>query len=131
MLFHTFHSQEERRSFGGSAFIEIQFCKVKPETKIKKLVDIRSINNWQTDSIYVYADDIEVFDKEYSNIFNCGIYNNLKSGLVDLFGINYYSSDMIEIIIAKILNNKPTDYEILVEWLNIARLFNGFYILGI
>ena len=26
MLFHTFKSQEERRKFGGSAFIEIQFC---------------------------------------------------------------------------------------------------------
>ena len=26
MLFHTFHSQEERRKSGGSYFIEVQYC---------------------------------------------------------------------------------------------------------
>lgn len=129
MLFHTFHSQEERRVFGGSAFIEIQFCKMKPGTKIQKIVALRSINNWQDDSLY-FA-DVETFCRDYSNIFNRGIYNNLKTGPVDLTGINYYKPDLIDAIIMKVLENKPTDYEILIAWLNKAKKYNGFYILGI
>ena len=35
MLFHTFSSQEERRKYGGSAFIEIQYCKLPIRTRKK------------------------------------------------------------------------------------------------
>lgn len=34
-------------------------------------------------------------------------------------------------IIEKINSEKPVGYEILAEWLNIAKNYNGFYILGI
>lgn len=36
LMFYRFENQEMRRNFGGSAFIEIQYCKLKPETKTKK-----------------------------------------------------------------------------------------------
>ena len=78
MLFHIFDSQEERRNFGGSGFIEIQFCKLPSGTTTKKLVAVNSINHWQNDSLYI--DDENAFYQEYSQFFNCGIYNNLKSG---------------------------------------------------
>ena len=53
MLFHTFNSQEERRAFGGSMFIELQFCKLPVGTKNKKIISVDSIVNWQNDSLYV------------------------------------------------------------------------------
>lgn len=127
MLFHVFSSQEERRNFGGSAFIEIQFCKMPHKTKTQKLVS--SIQHWQNDSLYI--NDEDTFYQEYSNVFNCGIYGNLKTGTVDIFGINYYASSLIDSIIAKLHKDKPLDYITLVEWLTKAKEYNGFYILGI
>ena len=129
MLFHEFASQEERRSFGGSAFIEIQFCKLPKNTNVKKIVAINRINHWQNDSLYI--SDEETFYKEYCNIFNCGIYNNLQSGTFDMFGINYYDSTLIDSIIAKLQQDTPADYKILIEWLIKAKEYNGFYILGL
>lgn len=129
MLFHVFTSQEERRTFGGSAFIEVQFCKMPYKTKTKKIVAVNSIKNWQNDSLYI--NDEDTFYQEYSNIFTCGIYNNLKSGIVDIFGINYYEPSLVDSIITKLHKNKPIDYMILVEWLTKAKEYNGFYILGI
>lgn len=90
----------------------------------------RSIKNWQNDSLYVSFDDLEQFYIEYSHIFNCGVYGNLKTGTVDIFGINYYAPDLIDSI-KSMLKHKPTDYEILIQWLNKAKECNGFYILGI
>ena len=129
MLFHVFSSQEERRTFGGSAFIEVQFCKMPYKTKTKKIVAVNSIKNWQNDSLYI--NDEDTFYQEYSNIFTCGIYNNLKSGIVDIFEINYYEPSLVDSIITKLHKNKPIDYMILVEWLTKAKEYNGFYILGI
>ncbi len=43
MLFHTFNSQEERRAFGGSMFIELQFCKLPVGTKDKKIISVDSM----------------------------------------------------------------------------------------
>ena len=131
MLFSVFHSQEERKKFGGSAFIEIQYCKMKLESDLKKIVAVSSLNHWQDDSLYIYLDDIENFVQEYRDIFQGGIYNNLESGLVDIYGINYYKPDLVEAIIARIYESQTTDYEILMEWLNKAKRYNGFYILGI
>lgn len=129
MLFHTFNSQEERRNYGGSAFIEIQFCKLPVKTTITKLVAVDSITNWQNDSLYI--NDESAFYREYSNIFDCGTYNNLKCGTVDIYGINYYAPSLTDSIIGKLCKNKPTDYEKLMEWLIKSKIYNGFYILGI
>ena len=53
MLFLKFSSQDERRAYGGSAFIELQFCKLPPATPIKKIIAVDSIENWKNDSLYV------------------------------------------------------------------------------
>lgn len=129
MLFLTFDSQEERREYGGSKFIEMQFCKLSIGTKIKDIVAVSSIKNWQNDSLYIY--DENVFYKEYSRIFDGGIYNNLESGMVDIYGINYYVLSFIDPIVEEICKKKPVDYESLLAWLDRAKRYNGFYILGI
>ena len=45
VLFHTFKSQEERRKFGGSAFIEIQFCNMPFQATMKELVAVNSMKD--------------------------------------------------------------------------------------
>lgn len=130
MLFHTFATQEERRNYGGSAFIEIQFCNMPAQTSTKELVAVGSIQNWKTDSLYVYIDDDNAFYQEYSRIFDCGTYNNLKTGPVDIYGINYYAPSLIDSIIERLDKERPVDYEVIIEWLIKSKSYNGFYILG-
>ncbi len=120
MLFHVFSSQEERRTFDGSAFVEIQFCKLPIGTKEKKLVAVRSINNWENDSLYIYVEDLDTFHREYNPILSC-----------DICGINYYPPSSIDLLIEKLNMDKPTDFEQLIAWLIEAKHHNGFYILGI
>ena len=131
MKFYSFSTQEERRRFGGSCFIEIQFCRIKPTAKVKQIVAVSSIEHWQNDSLYVYDDDINSFYDEYSDIFDYGTYNNLCSGKMDVYGINYYPADLINVIIKKINTTKVSDCETIIAWLNKAKSYNGFYILGI
>ena len=102
MLFHSFSSQTERREYGGSDFIELQCCKLKRGTSIKKIISVDHIEHWKTDSLYLSGDDMDNFLFLYSDIFNQGIYNNGKSGLVDLFGINYYPQELEETIIKRL-----------------------------
>ena len=129
MLFHTFSSQEERRRFGGSCFVEIQFCRMPPGTPVKRLVDVDSICNWMDDSLYV--DDESALYREYGRFFTGGVYNNLHRGPVDLYGINYYEPAMIEPLMERLRQERPPEYETLLDWLECAKECNGFYILGI
>lgn len=119
MLFHVFNSQEERRAYGGSAFIEIQFCKLPTGRKVNDHIALRSINHWQNDSLFV--DDENLFYREYGRVFNS----------LDIFGMNYYGPELIKPIIEKLSTVKPMNYEVLIEWLDKAKEYNGFYILGI
>ena len=131
MIFHSFSSQDERRSFGGSAFIELQFCKLPLGTGLKKIVSVRAITHWKDDSLYIHADDIDLFYQNYNSVFDCGTHNNLKSGSLDICGINYYNPELIDSMLDKILEKQPPEYETFADWLNKARTLNGFYVLGI
>lgn len=115
----------------GSDFIEIQFCRLPKDTKLETITAADSVSHWLDDSLYVSGDDCNIFFEEYSRIFDAAIYNNLKTGTMDLCGLNYYAPDLIDPIIAKLLKIRPTDYRKLVEWLNTAKKYNGFYILGV
>jgi len=121
VLFRTFHSQEERRAYGGSAFVELQFCKLPVGTNEKKIVAVSSIDHWQNDSLYIHMNDIELFYREYRSVF----------GDIDLWGINYYAPAKIQPFIEIIRAKKPADHAVLIDWLHKAKNYNGFYILGI
>ena len=129
MLLLTFPSQEERRKFGGSAFLEIQFCRMPKEPPIKEIVAVENIKSCQNDSLYVH--EIADFISIYGKYFDDGIFNNLKSGSLDVYGINYYYSDFVKRLIERLLNDKPAEYNQFVNWLKQAEKYNGFYILGI
>ena len=131
LLFHIFSSQEERRKWGGSDFLEIQYCRMPPKTGIEVITAVDSIRHWLDDSLYVSGDDGAVFLQEYGGILNGGIYSNLKTGSIDPCGLNYYRSRSIDLILAKLIKIKPADYEKLVKWLNTAKNYTGFYILGV
>ena len=130
-MFLSFNTTEERRSFGGSAFLEIQYCKILKSKPLKRIVPTDSIKNWDNSSLYVYDDDIKKFYDEYAEILQNGVYNNLCEGKLDTCGINYYSSNRVKDIIERLKSAKPTEYDVLLEWLNNSLSKNGFYILGI
>lgn len=131
MLFRYFESKEARRAFGGSAFIEIQYCKLKPSASIRKIVSLRSLPYWENDGLYIYVDDIDCFLSNYAEIFGNGVLSNCTTGSIDEFGPNYYSPSQLNEIIRKIKEHKPSDYEVLLEWLKQGINYNGIYILGI
>lgn len=130
-MFLSFESQDERRSFGGSAFAELRYCKLNPDTKVKKILSARSVVHWQEDSLYIYADDTDRFVSDYAEIFGDGIYGNLTTGPLDIYGINYYPPARLKDIILNIEDRKPSDWETLSAWLKKATGYNGFYVLGI
>lgn len=130
-MFYSFSSQEERRKFGGSYFIELQYCRLKPGTEIKKIISVAAIEDWKNDSLYIYGDDDNKFISHYGKIFTGGIYNNGKSGMVDIYGINYYSSEQSELILERVKEKKPLNYQMLLSWLEKSKEYNGFYILGL
>lgn len=130
-MFYSFKNMKENISSCGAPFIELQYCKLKTKSKIKKIVAINKIDFLKDDSLYFSINDTEIFDNNYGNIICGGTYNNLKSGKVDWFGINYFSLRQLVDIINKIEKYKPLDYEILLDWLKEGLNYNGFYILGI
>lgn len=130
MLFHSFSSQTERREYGGSDFIELQCCKLKRGTSIKKIISVDHIEHWKTDSLFLSGDDMDNFISLYSDIFNQGFYNNGKSGSLDLFGINYYHPELEEAIVKRLRERNSEDDRILTDWLMTADEHNGLYILG-
>ena len=131
MLFYSFSSQTERRESGGSNFIEFQCCKLKRGTSIKKIISVDHIEHWKNNSLYLSGDNMEEFLLLYSDIFNKGIYNNRKSGAVDLFGINYYPQKIEKAIVKRLRERNSEDDRILTDWLMTADEHNGLYILGV
>ena len=130
-IFHSFANQEERQNFGGTAFMELQYCTLRPETEIKKIVGVGAHGNWMDSSLYIYLDDIESFCLNYGDIFYGGTYNNLHKGRLDINGINYYTPAQAKEILLKIEGKKPLDYEVISEWLKNGKQYNGFYVLGV
>lgn len=130
-MFYAFSSREERKKSGGTYFIELQYCRLLPGTEIEKIVSVTAIEHWKNDSLYINGDDANKFVSNYGKIITGGIYNNRKSGMVDMYGINYYSQEQTKLILERIKEIKPLDYQVLLSWLEKSKEHNGFYILGL
>ena len=128
-IYLIFYTYEEKCMLQGSAFIELQFCRASAGTDIRELVAVDSIENGREESLYV--SDADRFYREYGKYFDCGVYNNLKQGAVDIYGINYYAPLVTDIVTDCICRDRPFDYERLLRWLEASKQYNGFYILGI
>ena len=131
MLFHVFSTQSERRAFGGSDFIEIQYCKLKRSADRKRIVSVHAVECWKEDSLYIADDDWETFLDAYGEMITGGTYNNLQTGYLDGYGINYFSPRQTESIIEQLKEEKPQEFQTLLTWLERGEQYNGFYILGV
>lgn len=131
LLFFSFNSQEERRKFGGSCFIELQYCRLPPCTKIKQIVSVHSIRYWENSSLYIDGATMDSFYSSYGGIITGGIYSNRERGPIDLHGINFYSQEQASQIIARIEAERPPEYQTLLNWLKAGERYIGFYILGV
>ena len=131
MQFYTFGFQQERRKMGSSYFIEIQYCRLTPDTPIENIFSGDLIQYWENDSLYIYGDDDNAFFNSYGKIFAHGLYANGKTGVVDLCGINYYSPAETEWILKALQNEALPDQKKLMHWLEKAKSCCGFYILGL
>lgn len=130
-MFHRFINQQARRAFGGSDFLELQYCRIPHGAPDEEIVAVDSIVCWEDDSLYVHGDDMNAFYESYCDIFTGGLYNNLSRGVPDFYGINYYSKAQVSAIMQKLETEKPPEYEPLLEWLEKASQYNGIYILGV
>lgn len=120
-MFHKFKNQEERKNFGGTAFVEFAYCKNKSKLKILNRLLKRKNIFWNDDSLYIYVDDVDEFYNLYDDTFKV---NNF-------YGSNYYSKEKTIEIINSLKQKQPKDYLVLVEWLESALMYDGFWIYGI
>ena len=126
-MFLSFESQDERSKYGGSCFIELQFCLLPTSATLKDILN--NYESWRDDSIYVHGDS--PIYTEYKDVFGNGIHQNMSEGGFDYCGITYYKAEQIDAIIKRAKKLKPEGYSILTDWLVKAKGYNGFYILGI
>ena len=131
MLFHSFHSQAERRKFGSSDFVEIQYCRFPKGTSLREVVSIDAIKHWKDDSLYIFGDDLDLFYQNYGDIITGGVYNNGERGPMDLYGINFYSREQTNEIMERLAEEKPPEHQILCRWLQAGEQHLGFYLLGV
>ncbi len=131
MTFLSFSSNEERRAYGGSYFIEIRYCRLPEGASDKDRVSVDSVGHWERTSLYVYGDDDVEFYETYSDILGDGLYNNMQEGSVDLCGINYYNSSRQREIIRRLREHTPQGHEPFLRWLLSDPHGNGFYVLGL
>ncbi len=131
MLFHSFSSQEERRSFGGSDFIELQHGKLDASLPMEELVSVHRIPHWREDSLYLQGDDWEQFDAAYGDILTGGTNSDLNCGPLDWCGINYFSPQQTAAICQQLKEQQPIEWDTLLRWLEEGKEAHGFYVLGL
>ena len=124
-----FLSSDERKALGGSDYLELQYCRLPTGTAEITIVSPDAIRHGRDDSLFVQ--DESGFWTEYHAVFGEGLYANLRSGSMDIFGINYYAPERLGPILERLYAAKPAGYERLTGWLEKAKAYNGFYILGI
>ena len=111
----------------GTGYFEFQYC--KKELSIKNLIN--NNEHWKEDSLFVDANsDLNFFE----NYGFCLYYINPQNQTNQFceYGVNYYTKEQTKIILDKIEEVKPKDYEIIVAWLEKAiNEYNGFYFMGI
>ena len=124
-MFHEFRDQEERRRFGGSCFIELQYCRMEKGTPVERIVSIDSIRNWEDDSLYIHGDDQMAFYDQYAAVLGWTTF-------METYGISYFSCEQTADVMEAVTRLKPIRYEVLTDWLEYAKeRYNGFCILGI
>lgn len=130
-MFLHFTEDNERIKYGGSAFLELQYCKAERGTEINQLCAVHSIRHWANDSLYIHDADTELFYSLYAPLLGDAFYNNGRRGKIDLCGINYFTPQDAALVAKRIKSEKPSEYDIILTWLQKGEKQNGFYLLGL
>ncbi len=111
MLFHSFVSQTERREFGGGDFLQFAFCKLDRDTSIEELVSNGAVASLHWSNLYLCGDDWNKFCDAYSEIITNGTYASLEKGYRDWCGINDFSPEQMQLIMKRLREERPKDYQ--------------------
>lgn len=55
----------------------------------------------------------------------------MSEGYFDTWGVTYYGPNRIGDIKERLKVHKPEEYEVLIDWLEEAEKYNGFYVFGV
>ncbi len=120
---HVLFAKNNERK--GTAYIELQFC--KKAMSRKQALKLKNIHNWKEDSLYIPADHISLFCRQYLDIFR-----KATGSSFDICGMEYYSFEQVKMLRDLILERKPLDYPVIVSWLDqCIENKNSLYFLGI
>lgn len=107
----------------GTGFIELQYCK----RNLPRLIALNKINHWEKDSLYIDVPcALSIFLDQYFDIFK-SVNKNL-----DVFSPEYFTLTQVIELKERLLELKPIDYRILVQWLDVC-IDKGYsmYFLGV
>ena len=111
----------KEREGQGTGFIELQYCK----RKMHKKIALSFIKNWKKDSLYICVESLNIFTDQYFDIFSA-------VNKIDLFSPEYFTLEQVKQLRELILEKKPLDYKIIINWLDIC-IEKGYsmYFLGV
>ena len=107
----------------GTGFIELQYCK----RNLPRSIALNKINHWEKDSLYIDVPcALSIFLDQYFDIFK-SVNKNL-----DVFSPEYFTLKQVIELRERLLELKPIDYRILVQWLDVC-IDKGYsmYFLGV
>ncbi|MBQ9745980.1 MAG: hypothetical protein IJW21_04085 [Clostridia bacterium] len=116
-----------KKKSGSSAYYELAFC--KKDLPIKKLLK-SGYTHWNEDSLLFHMDDDARFFEHYKKYFE-NPHSPDGSGRFYCAGVNYYTAEETEKILARIEKDSPPYSAPLIAWLREAKEYNGIFFLGI
>lgn len=116
-----------KKKRGTSAYYELSFCKkdLPTDDLLKSGYTFRS-----EDSLIFHIDDDARFFEHYIKYFE-NPHTPDGSGRFFYAGVNYYTPEETERMLARIKKDAPPYSAPLIEWLTKAREYNGIFFLGI
>lgn len=108
----------------GTGFIELQYCK----RNLPRLIALNKINHWEKDSLYIDVPcALSIFLDQYFDIFK-----SVNKNLEDVYSPEYFTLKQVTELRERLLELKPIDYKILVQWLDVC-IDKGYsmYFLGV
>lgn len=114
----------KEREGQGTAFIELQYCK----HNLPRLIALKKIRNWKNDSLYIDVPfALSIFLDQYFDIFK-----SVNKNLEDVYSPEYFTLKQVIELRERLLELKPIDYRILVQWLDVC-IDKGYsmYFLGV
>lgn len=118
----VFITSKEREGT-GTGYIELQYCK----ENITRIVALKKLKHFDKESLYIGVESFSIFEDQYLDIFI-----SVNKNLSDIFEMEFFTLEQVKKIKALILQRKPIDYKIIIDWLDVC-IKSGYslYFLGV